>query len=242
MAIDEDQLYVAIDGPISDAALAELRAAADMKILLVISPTSDIDMVIDRAYSALHGLEQYTHAARRRSCPPASAPPQRVDEIDDNTPIVQVVQRIITQAVRQRASDVHIEPQEGKVRIRFRVDGALHDAAELPASIAQALGSRIKIMAEMNIVERRRSQDGQFEMTVDGRPLDIRVATMATIWGEKVVLRLLDRSRSLFQLERARHVGAGAGRLLAPDPVAVRHGDPAPARPGAGRPPRSTPR
>ncbi len=158
--------------------------------------------------------------------PSASAPPQRVDQIDDNTPIVQVVQRIITQAVRQRASDVHVEPQEGKVRIRFRVDGALHDAAELPPSIAQALSSRIKIMAEMNIVERRRSQDGQFEMTVDGRPLDIRVATMATIWGEKVVLRLLDRSRSLFQLERARHVGAGAGRLLALDPVTVRHGDP----------------
>jgi type IV pilus assembly protein PilB len=199
MAIDEDQLYVAIDGPIDDAALAELRNAAGMNVLLVISPTSDIDMVIDRAYSALHGLDQYTQQLDQEAALRVGATP-RVDEIDDNTPIVQVVQRIITQAVRQRASDVHVEPQEGKVRIRFRVDGALHDAAELPASIAQALSSRIKIMAEMNIVERRRSQDGQIEMTVDGRPLDIRVATMATIWGEKVVLRLLDRSRSLFQL------------------------------------------
>jgi type IV pilus assembly protein PilB len=111
-----------------------------------------------------------------------------------------VVQRIITQAVRQRASDVHIEPQEGKVRIRFRVDGALHDAAELPASIAQALSSRIKIMAEMNIVERRRSQDGQLAVSVDGRNLDVRVATMVTIWGEKAVLRLLDTSRSLLDM------------------------------------------
>jgi type IV pilus assembly protein PilB len=200
MAIDDDELYVAIDGPISDVALGELRSTADMNILLVISPTNDIDMVIDRAYSALHGLEQYTQQLDEEAVARAGASAARVDEIDDNTPIVQVVQRIITQAVRQRASDVHVEPQEGKVRIRFRVDGALHDAAELPGSIAQALSSRIKIMAEMNIVERRRSQDGQIEMTVDGRPLDIRVATMATIWGEKVVLRLLDRSRSLFQL------------------------------------------
>jgi type IV pilus assembly protein PilB len=199
MAIDDDELYVAIDGPISDTALGELRSTADMNILLVISPTSDIDMVIDRAYSALHGLEQYTQQLDEEAALRVTAAP-RVDEIDDNTPIVQVVQRIITQAVRQRASDVHVEPQEGKVRIRFRVDGALHDAAELPASVAQALSSRIKIMAEMNIVERRRAQDGQIEMTVDGRPLDIRVATMATIWGEKVVLRLLDRSRSLFHL------------------------------------------
>jgi type IV pilus assembly protein PilB len=200
MAIDEDQLYVAIDGPITDATLAELSAAAGMKVLLVISPTTDIDMVIDRAYSALHGLDQYTKQLDEEASSRVTAASARVDEIDANTPIVQVVQRIITQAVRQRASDVHVEPQEGKVRIRFRVDGALHDAAELPASIAQALSSRIKIMADMNIVERRRSQDGQIEMTVDGRPLDIRVATMATIWGEKVVLRLLDRSRSLFQL------------------------------------------
>ncbi len=128
MAITDDELYVAIDGPISDAALAELRAAAGMNILLVISPTSDIDKVIDRAYSALHGLEQYTKefdddaSSRLGPCRARST-------IDDNTPIVQVVQRIITQAVRQRASDIHLEPQDDKVRIRFRVDGALHDAA-----------------------------------------------------------------------------------------------------------------
>jgi type IV pilus assembly protein PilB len=201
MAIDEDELYVAIDGPISEAALEELSATAGTKILLVISPTTDIDMVIDRAYSALHGLEQYTQQLDQEASSRLGPAVARVDEIDANTPIVQVVQRIITQAVRQRASDVHVEPQENKVRVRFRVDGALHDAAELPGSVAQALSSRIKIMADMNIVERRRSQDGQIEMTIDGRALDIRVATMATIWGEKVVLRLLDRSRSLFQLK-----------------------------------------
>ena len=86
---------------------------------------------------------------------------------DDTSPVAQLVNRIVTQAVRERASDVHIEPQETELRVRFRVDGALHDAVTLPPNLAQALVSRIKIMAEMNIVERRRSQDGQFE--IDGR-------------------------------------------------------------------------
>jgi type IV pilus assembly protein PilB len=201
MAISDGDLYVAVDGPISDSALSELRAAAGMHVLLVISPSSDIDTVIDRSYSALHGLEQYTEAFGAEESFRVG-PAARIEELDDNAPVVQVVQRILTEAVRQRASDIHIEPQDVKVRIRFRVDGALHDAADLPASIAQALVSRIKIMADMNIVERRRGQDGQFEATVDGNTLDVRVATTATIWGEKAVLRLLDKSKSLLELPR----------------------------------------
>jgi type IV pilus assembly protein PilB len=123
---------------------------------------------------------------------------------DDAAPVAQLVHRIITEAMRERASDVHIEPQEDALRIRFRVDGALHDAVNLPGSMAQAMVSRIKIMADMNIVERRRSQDGQLEITVDGRDLDVRVATMATIWGEKAVLRLLDTTRQLLDMS---HLG-----------------------------------
>jgi len=201
MAISDGDLYVAIDGPISDSALAELRAVADMHVLLVISPSSDIDHVIDRSYSALHNLEQYTSAFDDEGGVRLGVG-ARVEEVDENAPIVQIVRRILTQAVRQHASDIHIEPQDTKLRIRLRVDGALHDAAELPASIAQALVSRIKIMADMNIVERRRGQDGQFEAHVDGNALDVRVATTATIWGEKAVLRLLDKSKSLLELPR----------------------------------------
>ena len=107
---------------------------------------------------------------------------------------------MVTQALRDRASDVHIEPQDEILRIRFRIDGALHDALALPADMGPALISRIKILSGMNIVERRRSQDGQFSIEVDGRSLDVRVATTATIWGEKCVLRLLDKTRSLFKL------------------------------------------
>ncbi|MCA1721091.1 MAG: Flp pilus assembly complex ATPase component TadA [Actinobacteria bacterium] len=121
--------------------------------------------------------------------------------VSDPTPeAVQVVNLLLTQALRDRASDVHLEPQEERIRVRYRIDGALHDIVSLPGAIGPALSSRIKIMANMNIVERRRPQDGQIALELEGRPLDIRVATGATIWGEKIVLRLLDKSRPLYRL------------------------------------------
>ncbi len=155
---------------------------------------------------------------------------------------MQVVQKIITQALRDRASDVHIEPQGDRVRVRYRIDGALHDVLALPDSMGPALASRIKIMAGMNIVERRRPQDGQIAMTIDGRELDIRVATTATIWGEKVVLRLLDKSRPLLPARRPRD--ARRTRTTRTRAWSARRSawSSAPARPAAARRRRSTPR
>ena len=118
----------------------------------------------------------------------------------DEAPIIQLVNKIVTQALRDRASDIHVEPTDGRIRIRYRVDGALREVLSLPASTGPELVSRIKIMAEMDIVERRRPQDGQFQMPIDGSNVDVRVATGATIWGETAVLRLLDQSRSMKQL------------------------------------------
>src|SRR4029079_5563057 len=121
-------------------------------------------------------------------------------QANDDATVVRVVQTVLTQGLRDRASDIHIEPQGDRVRVRYRIDGALHDALDLPASIGPAAVNRIKIMGGMNIVERRRPQDGQITITLDGREVDIRVATTATIWGEKVVMRLLDKSRALYRL------------------------------------------
>ena len=137
---------------------------------------------------------------------------------------MQVVNKIITQALRDRASDVHIEPQDDRVRVRYRIDGALHDVMALPDSMGPAIASRIKIMAGMNIVERRRPQDGQIAMTIDGREIDIRVATTGVIWGEKVVLRLLDKSRPSYRLGDLGMPPDTHARLLGHDPLAVRHG------------------
>ncbi|TPW10080.1 MAG: gspE [Acidimicrobiaceae bacterium] len=119
---------------------------------------------------------------------------------NDDAPIIQLVNKIMAQAVRDRVSDIHVEPTEGRLRIRFRIDGALREALSLPASAGPELVSRIKVMADMDIVERRRPQDGQFQMSVDGGTLDVRVATASTIWGETAVMRLLDTTRSMKRL------------------------------------------
>ena len=125
-----------------------------------------------------------------------------LSSITASSPAVDIVNMLITQGLRDRASDIHVEPQKDFLRIRFRIDGVLQDVAHLPSATGAAVASRIKIMASMNIVERRRAQDGQISLTVDDRDLDVRVATIETIWGEKLVLRLLDRRRSLIALRQ----------------------------------------
>ena len=120
--------------------------------------------------------------------------------LDDQAPVVQLVGKIVGQALRDRSSDIHIEPLDDRLRIRFRVDGHLIEAFSLPLSAHNALISRLKIMSEMNIVEKRAPQDGQFSTKVDGREIDVRVASVATVFGEKIVMRILDKSKSMVGL------------------------------------------
>ena len=120
--------------------------------------------------------------------------------VDESAPVVQVVTMVLAQALRDRASDVHIEPMDGLTRVRFRIDGVLHDVLTLPVAMGGAVTSRLKVLAGMNIVERRRSQDGQFTAAVEGRDIDVRVASTGTIAGEKMVLRLLDKMTSSYRL------------------------------------------
>ena len=119
---------------------------------------------------------------------------------DDDGPVVHMVTSLVSQGLRDRASDIHIEPLNDILRIRYRIDGNLVEAQTLPLHLHSSLVSRLKIMAGMNIVERRRPQDGQFSTTVDGREVDVRVATVSTVFGEKLVMRLLDKRRSTIGL------------------------------------------
>ena len=116
-------------------------------------------------------------------------------------PVARVVELLIGQAIRDRASDVHITPDHDVLRVRYRIDGVLHDALDAPLSVHNPLISRIKVLAGMNIAERRRPQDGQFTFQHNGNEIDVRVATIDTAHGEMTVLRLLDKSISLLQLE-----------------------------------------
>ena len=114
---------------------------------------------------------------------------------------MKFVNLLITQAVQDRASDIHIEPAERELRVRYRIDGVLHEVMHSPKTIAAGVVSRLKIMAEMNIAERRIPQDGRLSVTVNGRKIDLRVvASLPTVWGEKIVMRILDNSTASLNL------------------------------------------
>ncbi|MCA9001316.1 MAG: type II/IV secretion system protein, partial [Planctomycetes bacterium] len=122
------------------------------------------------------------------------------DGEDSDAPVVRLVTRMFSDALRERASDIHIEPGNGLVRIRFRIDGLLRDMAEHPAHLAAALLSRLKIMAKLDIAEKRKPQDGRIGLEIGGRELDVRVSVLPTGHGETIVMRLLDRSQNLIAL------------------------------------------
>ena len=223
-------LHVVVADPARPGLREELEKVTKSKVALVVAAPSDVRMVIDQSYRALAGVAE--HIKEFEVTSPARVTEEAVTTaVDVNAPVVQVVNRIITQALRDRASDVHIEPQDDQVRVRVpHRRRAARRRSTLPAEMGPALVSRIKIMAGMNIVERRRRRTASSRSTVDGRALDVRVATTATIWGEKVVLRLLDKSRSLFQLgdlgmpddtprrsSRARALAVRHGALRRPD-------------------------
>ncbi|MEA3453908.1 MAG: ATPase, T2SS/T4P/T4SS family, partial [Candidatus Caldatribacteriota bacterium] len=127
---------------------------------------------------------------------------KKLEAISKEAPIIQLVNMLIVQGVKDRASDIHVEPNEKGLLIRFRIDGMLHDTRTLPNTIKSAVISRIKILAKMDIAERRLPQDGRFQVKFGTREVDLRVSTIPTVLGEKVVLRLLDKSKGLIKLEQ----------------------------------------
>jgi type IV pilus assembly protein PilB len=194
-------LQIAVAEPSEDVR-ALLAKASGRDVQLMLAPMSDVIWAIDSNYRAIGSVGKLVEAfeaveGTRKKTESSSI---ETEVVADDAPVVQVVDRIITQAMRDRASDVHIEASEDCVRVRFRIDGALKEILQLPVSIGPGLVSRIKIMANMNIVERRRPQDGQLTINIDGKEVDVRVATVATIMGENCVMRILDKTRSVFHL------------------------------------------
>jgi type IV pilus assembly protein PilB len=190
------------DGDPSIATVARLEAALSAPVAVVLAAESELLRMIDNTYRALSGVGNQVRAFEARDTIRRDAVRVEAASAHDDAPVVQVVKLMITQGLRDRASDIHVEPQEGRIRVRYRIDGALHDVLDLPLSMGPAVVSRIKILAGLNIVERRRAQDGQITTELEGRPVDIRVSTTAVVGGEKVVMRLLDKSRPLFKLEQ----------------------------------------
>ena len=193
-----NSLVVVMADPQDIQTIEDIKAQVKMNIEVALGISTDIISAIDLNYRSVGEIEKQV----KEFAPPAQEVTVVTAELVAKTPIAQTLNLLLIQAVRDRASDIHIEPQEDRLRIRFRIDGILHDIVSLPRGAAIPLVSRIKVLAEMNIAEQRRPQDGQFSVTVAGRDIDIRCASISTAYGEKVTMRILDKALSLFTLPK----------------------------------------
>jgi len=197
LAINADALQVAMANPADIFALEALATQSQMRIEPEVASTEEIQEAIDFNYKAYDEIEKQISNI---SLPDETVTEQtRFDSVTD-APVAQALTLIIDEAVKARASDIHLQPQEDKLRIRYRIDGTLHDMLSLPLMTATPLISRIKIIANMNIADHHRSQDGQLSIKTKGRLIDIRVGTTPTVYGEMAALRLLDKSRATMTL------------------------------------------
>ncbi|MEW6553172.1 MAG: ATPase, T2SS/T4P/T4SS family [Actinomycetota bacterium] len=196
VGFNDDRLLVAMADPTNVFALDDIRIMTGMQIEPMVATKEDIVAAINRYCHSDSGVElsgdDFLKAETVETDEEAEA---------DNAPIVKYVNLLISEAVNDRASDVHIEPMEHDVRVRFRIDGVLHEIRKNPKQIHPGVVARIKVMADMNIAEKRLPQDGRASVDIRGKPIDLRVASLPTIHGEKVVLRILDKSASLMSLE-----------------------------------------
>jgi general secretion pathway protein E len=194
--IVNDSLMVVMADPEDIRTIEDVKAQAKMRVEVALGIRSDIERAINLNYRSSGAIEKQV----RQFTPSAAEKADDSETLTARTPIAETLDLLITQAVKDRASDVHIEPQEDRLRIRYRIDGILHDMFSFPLSIHNPLVSRVKILSEMDISEQRRPQDGQFSIKLGGNEVDIRAATMETPSGERVTLRILDKSLALFTL------------------------------------------
>lgn len=183
------KLIVAVDDPFKRIIVDQLSFVLGGDVACALATPSAHRQSMQRYYGASGDGEEDVAAAMAVT-----------DGDEDDAPIVRLVTRIFSDALDQRASDIHVEPGHGRVRIRFRVDGMLRDIADHPEHLAAPLMSRLKIMAKMDIAEKRKPQDGRIGLTIAGRPIDVRASILPANHGETMVMRLLDRSGNLLSL------------------------------------------
>ncbi len=201
LAVDDEAVTVAVLDPAPER-MAVVAAVLERSVRAAVVTQRDLERGLATSYRATQEVGGQVQAFEARDALRREAAGLENVTVNEEAPVVRVVQSIITQALRDRASDIHVEPTGERVRVRYRIDGALTEVLDLPASIGPAIVSRVKILGGMNIVERRRPQDGQISLDIEGREVDIRVSTTAVVGGEKVVMRVLDKSRPLFKLEQ----------------------------------------
>jgi len=202
LALADDFLELAVVDPLQHAVLNDLAAIYHRPIRLAVTTAAEIRQAINRHFEK-HS-EQAGEVMIDIGSPTendVSLEPDDLIDASDEAPIIRFVNSLMTQAYKQRASDIHIEPAETELYIRYRIDGILHEILQPPIKAHAAITSRIKIMSHLDIAEKRLPQDGRFDVRIAGRKIDVRVSVLPTDLGERVVLRLLDRSDDLLSLE-----------------------------------------
>lgn len=215
---DGTVLHIAVGDPFNLGVIEALSFQVDRRVVRYLAPRREIELALDRLL-ARPSVESGVVLVDERpsTAEDVAGDAQRLRDLAAETPIIGLVQSLVVRAVEARASDIHIEPGESSVQVRFRVDGVLHLIMQLPLHVRAAVASRIKVMARLDIAEQRLPQDGRCQTSVSGHTIDLRVSTMPTANGESVVMRILDREQlgsKLTDLGFAADVSDELGRLL----------------------------
>ncbi|MFC1703893.1 GspE/PulE family protein [Candidatus Omnitrophota bacterium] len=191
-----NSLTIAMANPQDIVAQDHIRQVAKIdSIEPVLATEKGIQRILDSFYAAVGSIDEIIKSI-------GAVSPEASKQIAEEPPVIKLVNILIMQAVKDRASDIHVEPEEGNLRIRYRVDGVLHEVKTLPKKIQSAVISRIKLLGGMDIAENRRPQDGRARLKLENRDLDIRMSSFPTVHGENVVMRLLDRTSVLLGLKQ----------------------------------------
>ncbi len=212
LADSDDKIVLAVADPFNQAAIDSISFLLERPVHLKLATAGEIERWLNRHFGRRpeEGGPADLESAASAGDDATGEDVRRLEDMASEAPVIRLVHDLIVRAVESRASDIHIEPREDSVRVRYRIDGALQTVETLAVNLRAALTSRVKIMARLNIAERRLPQDGRIKITVRGREIDLRVSTMPTISGESVVLRILDRESIPLDFST---LGFGGGEL-----------------------------
>ena len=196
VAVDDDVVVLATVDPLDAFTPAAVAAAAGRRVVLEVAVPIELESALERLYPTEAASTEDPDMATTNT--PLEDDTERLKDLASEAPVIRLVNQILTRAVETNASDVHFEPFEDRFRVRYRHDGVLHEAENPPHRLAAAITSRIKIMARLDIAERRLPQDGRIRLAVRGQEIDFRVSTAPSLHGETVVMRILDRNAVTF--------------------------------------------
>ncbi|MGY4642615.1 GspE/PulE family protein [Cellulomonas sp. URHB0016] len=200
VAFSNGSIVLATADPGNVMAVDDVRTVSGMPVIAVVATYDNLLRAIDRFCRADDEMEDLSSAFEEQNVEQETDLSKMGEVADDDAPIVRYVNLLVTQAITDRASDIHIEPSEHDLRVRYRIDGVLHETQRSPKQIQGGVISRVKIMSDIDIAEKRKPQDGRMSVVHNGRKIDLRVATLPTVWGEKIVMRILDNSTASLDL------------------------------------------